>query len=313
MFKKLTRTKQRVAIAVVGRSGSGKTVGALRLARGLAGGDFSDVFYIQLDPKDAGVYIDDDRFPEFSELREVNAVPISPPYHPDRLSAAVEEAYRSGARVVVIDSLTEVYNGPGGLADLHQSAGGTFRDWNAASVNPPWQRLIDLITLRMPAHIVATMKAKTRYEVSAGENGKTRIESLGVGPIIRPDTEYRFSLLLQLDGDTHRAEALASHGRMIATETPVFELSAELGEGIREWADTGGESWVRVYGDGEAVDVLRVEERVVFDIMVERNGTAPRSRLEARAFFGRNRADCAARIESAILEESGFSGEEGSE
>ena len=237
-FKKAKRIKQRIRMAVGGPSGSGKTLGALRIAFGLCG-DWSKVFVVDTENDSALSYANDPA----TSVGEFMHDSLRKPYTPSRYVEKIKEAVEAGAEVVVVDSLSHEWDGPGGVKETHDNLpGNAFTNWG--KVNPIHAELIDYLVNQCPVHVIATLRAKTKYalneEDTEGGGKKTKVERLGVEPIMRPGTEYEFLLYVELDRLTHRADVVTKRGSMVPDMRPV-ELTVDLGRQLAQWANSGEE------------------------------------------------------------------------
>jgi hypothetical protein len=111
-IKKATRQGVKPLVGMYGKSGSGKTMSALLLARGIVG------------PKGRIVLVDSEagRGSLFADIIPggYDTIAIEPPFSPDRYYEALDVA-EAGADAVVIDSLTHEHNGEGGVLDMQEA------------------------------------------------------------------------------------------------------------------------------------------------------------------------------------------------
>ncbi|HJS29832.1 MAG TPA: AAA family ATPase [Anaerolineales bacterium] len=237
IFQPAKRLALRLTIAIAGPTGSGKTLGALRLAKGLADGDWSRVFVVNSEPvANATSYAGDRTW----EIGRFMFLQLDPPHSPQRFGKAIRAAAEAGATAIIVDSLTLAYAGRGGLLEQHDKlAGNSYTNWG--KVNPLWHGLFDYITYECPAHVICTLRSKMKHEleeyIDSDGTKKTRVNRLGVEPIIRPGAEYDFQLVLDLDRSTHLAQVVTMRGSMLSDRQ--VELTEELGAGLALWADSG--------------------------------------------------------------------------
>lgn len=193
MFKKATKTQAKLRMAVHGPSGAGKTYSALRIGSALG----KRIALIDTERGSASKYSDKFAF-DVCELHD--------DYNPQRLFEALRGAGDAGFDVVIVDSLTHFWNGPGGFLELvdeevkKQKARGHKPDSFAAwkSVDALYRRLIQAI-LATPFHFIGTLRAKTEYEKVEGSNGKTQVKKVGMAPEMRGGFEYEFDVEGMLD------------------------------------------------------------------------------------------------------------------
>jgi hypothetical protein len=110
-----------------------------------------------------------------------------------------------------------------------------FTVW--ADITPLHNELLDTI-LAAPIHIIATLRARTAYEIEKDERtGKNAITRLGLQPVQRDGVEYEFDVIGDMTLDNtlmvtkSRMEALS--GRVIARPGP------EVAEEIAAWLTEG--------------------------------------------------------------------------
>lgn len=96
-------------IGVTGYAGSGKTLSALRIAAGVQRVHGGDVWCIDTE----------NRAQEYAEQVKFRRVPMREPYSPDDYMAAVQHIRSKGGRIIVIDSMSDEHDGPGGVLDMH--------------------------------------------------------------------------------------------------------------------------------------------------------------------------------------------------
>ncbi len=104
MFKKATKAQAKARLLFSGASGSGKTTAALTVASQLG----KRIAFIDTEAGSASLYAD--RF-------DFDVLELSPPYAPERFTEAIEAAEQAGYEVIVIDSITHEWSGPGGCQD----------------------------------------------------------------------------------------------------------------------------------------------------------------------------------------------------
>ncbi len=102
-------------IELAGGPSAGKTLSALRLARGIAG------------PKGKIGFLDTEASRGRLYAKQISGgffhADLTPPYTAPRYSQAITEFLQFGADVLVIDSLSHIWSGPGGVLDQADSSG----------------------------------------------------------------------------------------------------------------------------------------------------------------------------------------------
>jgi len=229
-FKEATKKDVKVKAAVVGLSGSGKTMGLLNLSKGLMAGDMTKVAFVQTEAGRAQCYLD--KFHGFKVLE------LQPPFTPTKFIEAIESAEAAGFRVLCIDSLSDEWAGLGGTLDLHAAASevtrNSFTAWK--KITPQHEALFNKI-LSSNLHILCALKQKADYVMEeVQKNGKTvtQPKKVGLAPIAREGTEYRFMLQLEIDIETHKAVSTKDNMNLFDGK-PAFLITEDTGKTIRDW------------------------------------------------------------------------------
>jgi hypothetical protein len=188
-FQKATKKRSKLRLAFDGPAGSGKTMSALLVAKGLARG--GKIAVIDTERGSASLYSDEVAF----DVVELDS------FSPDTYVEAIKSAEDLGYEVIIVDSLSHAWEGKGGALDVKDKASRRpgLNDWTAwREVTPMHNRLVDAM-LQSKAHIIATMRTKMEHVQEKDEKGKTVIRKVGMAPIQRPGLEYEFSVVGDLD------------------------------------------------------------------------------------------------------------------
>ena len=228
MFRKAEKKKAKLRLAITGTAGSGKTYGALLIAKGLGG----RIAMIDTENGSGDLYAD---------LFDYDICNISAPYDVQKYIQAIHDAENAGYDIIIIDSLSHAWAGEGGLLDVQskiaesQRGGNSYTAWR--KVTPMQNQLIETI-LSSKCHIIATMRSKTDYIMSENERGRTEIKKVGLAPVQREGVEYEFSVVFDLSVN-HTASV--SKDRTSLFDGKVFALSEEIGFQLLKWLDKGVE------------------------------------------------------------------------
>lgn len=225
-IEKASRKKVKIKMALSGKAGSGKTKGALKIARGIAG-DWNEVLVICSENKSAALY---------SHLGPYDIIYLDPPYSPERFIQAIKlrEAHH---KVLIIDSSSAEWEGTGGILEIHGNMeGNSFTNWK--SLTPRHRKFLDTI-LQVDAHVILTLREKTEYVLEANERGKQTPKKVGTTEIQRAGFEYEMTLVLKLNGE-HYAKADKDRTELFSNRDP-FELTEEVGKEIAAWCSLGVE------------------------------------------------------------------------
>lgn len=226
MFKKAERKQAKLRLALSGTSGSGKTYGALLIAKGIGG----KIAVLDTERGSASLY---------SDLVDFDTVTMQPPYNPERFIEIIHEAEKEGYNVLIIDSITHEWNGQGGILEIADTVGrtrfkgNTFAAW--AEATPRHQKFIDTI-LASSCHIIVTMRNKAVYVETEKSNGKKGIEKQGSAPQQRDGLEYEFTTVLDLNVDGNLASASKDRTRLFKDP---FVITEKTGEVLLNWLNSG--------------------------------------------------------------------------
>lgn len=227
LFQQARKSQAKLRLGLVGPAGSGKTMTALRIANGIAGG--KKIAVIDTEHGSASLYAG-----ASIDFDVCNLESFEVEKYIDALKAAEEAGYH----VVIIDSLSHAWSGKGGILEFVDSAGkrnagGNFSAWRDAT--PRHNRLVEAI-LASKCHIIVTLRSKTEYVVE-NVGGRTTVRKVGLQPIQREGMEYEFTVC----GDVS-----ADHDLMITKTRATFlkdavirEAGEELGKQLAKWLEDG--------------------------------------------------------------------------
>ncbi len=224
-FTKATRKKSKLRLAVGGPSGSGKTTAALRIAKGLGG----RTAVIDTERGSASLYSTDFEF---------DVLDLDPPYEPERFIEAIRAAEAAGYDNVIIDSGTHVWDGAGGLLEANEKLavakykGNTWSAWS--DTTPRYRAFIDAM-LQSRMHVIMTMRSKT--ETQQGNDKK--VVKVGMKLEMRSGIEYEFTVVFELEHESHMAVPSKDRTRMFRQP---LEISEATGKQLLAWLDDGVET-----------------------------------------------------------------------
>jgi len=172
-FKPAIRENVGLIIGLAGGTGSGKTYSAMRLASGIAG----DKPFVVLDTE-AG------RAKHYADQFNFHHGDLHPPFRPETYIEAIMAADKAGYPVIVVDSMSHVWSGDGGVLDwqeeeLQRMSGG---DWQKAErvkmaswIKPKvsHKKMVQRL-LQVRAHLILCFRAEEKVEM-VKKDGKTVI------------------------------------------------------------------------------------------------------------------------------------------
>lgn len=216
------REQAKIKIGLQGPSGSGKSLSALLLSKGLTN-DWSKVVVIDTENKSSSLY---------SHLGDFNILDLKPPYSPERYIEAINLCVRHDMKVIIIDSISMEWEY---ILDAHsQLTGNSYTNW--ARFTPRHLKFIQAI-LHADTHIICTLRSKQDYVLTENDKGKMAPEKVGMKAIQRDGTDYELTLMFELD-IKHNAVATKDRTGLFAGKHP-FQITEDTGREILNWCQTG--------------------------------------------------------------------------
>ncbi len=271
-FTPAVRDRVGILIGLVSASGGGKTLSALKLARGLAGDD-SKIAFIDTEAGRGKHYApapgekpSEDRFAfAHGDLR--------PPFTPEAYMDAIFAADKEGFEVIVLDSFSHCWDGEGGLQDMHTDAvevaverARKYPDFDEYKVRErasmgAWKepkmrhrRLVSRL-LQCRAHLIICMRADEKIKMEQieeeGRNGQkykktiiTQPKDLPIEerwvPIVEKRFPYELTISLLLTpvkpGVPIPLKLQSQHRPCVPLDK---QLSEDTGRQLAEWARGG--------------------------------------------------------------------------
>jgi hypothetical protein len=231
MFKKAERKQSKLRLAICGCSGSGKSYSALQIAKGLCSNDSNSGKIAVIDTESGSSEL-------YSHIANFDVAILTPPFTPQRYIDLINTAEKAGYSTLIIDSLSHAWQGAGGILEMHDKATtgrtNSFAAWGV--VTPLHNSLVEAI-LSSPLHIIATMRTKTAYEV-VSENGRTKVNKLGLAPVQRENMEYEFTVVFDLLADSHTANVSKDRTGLFSNQQQ-FQPSENTGKKLLQWLESG--------------------------------------------------------------------------
>jgi hypothetical protein len=233
-FQEAEREKLYAKIAMIGASGSGKTVSALKLAYGLTG-DWGSIYVADTENKRALAYVGTSH--TGLDIGKFKHAPMYAPFKTEYFEEAIDTVVKLGGKCLIIDSFSHEWEGLGGVTHAAEEAGGEFWHWKGPKI--AHRRLVDKIQ-QSPIHIIVTIRTKQEYAVipGGGKNGKNAIEKLGMKPVQSNDLDYEFLIAFHVNEDN---EVVAKKDNTGLFKGEEFRIEALHGEKLKEWLIEGKE------------------------------------------------------------------------
>ncbi|AOA58297.1 ATP-binding protein [Acinetobacter larvae] len=225
-FKKAERKNAKLRLALSGPTGSGKTMGALLIAKGIGG----KIAVVDTENSSAELYAD---------VVEFDTANIQPPYSPEKFISAIQAAEHAGYSTVILDSITHEWSGVGGCLEIVDALGkGKFKGntWGAWSeVTPRHRKFIDAM-LHSSINIIVTMRSKMDTVQTNDTNGKKKVEKLGLKSEQRDGIEYEFTTVLDITHGDYYANATKDRtGLFVQPE----QITEQTGIRLKQWLESG--------------------------------------------------------------------------
>jgi hypothetical protein len=275
MFAPAKRENVSLLIALAGASGSGKTMSALRLAKGIGG----TVAFIDTEERRGLHYAD-----QFDFLH----TDMRPPFRPERFIEGIKAAEAAGANVVVIDSFSMEYDGEGGIMDWAEdlARSGTKSPGNWREPKLAHKKLMNAL-LQCRASIIFCLRADEKIEI-VREGGKTAVRPLGWIPICEKRFIYEMTASFTLTPDRpgiphfdlpHKLQQ--QHRGMFTDKEPISEAS---GQRLAAWAK-GEVAWARGDAPQRSVDPGPLSPEQIENIRTMAREASQRGRDVFDSFF----------------------------
>lgn len=245
-FRPAKRDYVPLLIGLAGGTGSGKTLSAMLLAKGLAG-----------DKPFAFIDTEAGRAKHYADMFTFDHAELAPPFRPERYAEAITAADAAGYPVIVVDSASHEHAGDGGLLDWHEEelqrlAGDDYRRRDAmtfaAWIKPKTshKRFVSQL-LQLRAHLILCFRAEEKIEI-VREGGKTKVipkRSLtgldGWVPVSEKTLPYELTISLLLTAEAPGVpkpiKLQEQHRAFLPLDKPITE---EAGVALAAWA--GGAS-----------------------------------------------------------------------
>jgi hypothetical protein len=219
-LQKAERKQAVIKFALQGPSGSGKTYSSLLLGYGLVG-NWNQIAVIDTENNSSHLY---------SNLGSYNVLSLSEPFSPERYIEALEFCEKAGMSAIIIDSISQEWEGAGGIIETHSNmAGNSFTNWNR--MTPRHNAFVQKI-LQSTCHVIATIRSKQDY-VLTDKNGKMVPEKVGLKGVTRDGMDYEFTLVFDLD-IKHLATTSKDRTNLFTNPLP-FTITEQTGSKIRIW------------------------------------------------------------------------------
>jgi len=253
-FEPMDKTQSKLSVAIYAPSGAGKTVGALKLAKGI-----QEQLYPDEKLEDIGLFVDTERRSSTKVvgrniggevLEPLELYAFEPPFDIYKLADLVEYAVTvKHKKIIVIDSYTAFWSGIDGIldrvAELDVELGAAkklYGAWSEKEIVKKKNVLKNLMT-NASCHMIICFRAKTEYVLETNAHGRTTPRAVGLKEDMQQDVRYEFDAVISIDKETHEAEIVKDRiGFYEIRETsdnPTSPLTIEDGKCLAKLASEG--------------------------------------------------------------------------
>lgn len=229
-FKRATKKATYIKICVTGASGAGKTMSAVRLAKGLvdeAPNESGKIAVIDTENNSASLYSDRYAF---------DALDLQPPFESEKFVNAVLEAEKAGYECVILDSGSHLWEGvldyKDKLDNTNRGASNSFTNWRTAGEK--FKKAVDTI-LQARIHVIVCLRSKQEYVIEQNDRGKSAPRRVGMAPVFRDGAEYEFTVILDISNTNSAVSTKDRTGLFPADRIIHPHITEDIGKEIRNW------------------------------------------------------------------------------
>ena len=227
----VVRGESKVLLAFSGTSGTGKTLSALYVARGMVS-KASEIGFLDTE-NGRGSFYSDKLDGQFLYAN------LNPPFSPDRYGKAIKEFQEAGVKVLVIDSVSHEWEGIGGCEDIANSpkADGSERkiaDWKRSKNEHRTKFMNALMYADM--HIICCVRAREKTDFK----DINKPVSLGIQPVCEKNFlfEMMASVMFSNEGKNQTWIKVPDYLKEAFGNGNAY-LGQETGRKIIEWVRLG--------------------------------------------------------------------------
>lgn len=239
MFSPATREKSLLRMAIMGPSGTGKSYSAMKIMSYLVDGQFAVIDTERDSARKYAPLPGESAEPEKGTFDFLHAGITN--YAPENYIKLIKAAAEARIPGIVIDSLSHAWAGKGGILDLKDQldkvSKNSYTNWR--EMTPKHNELIESI-LDYPGHVIVTIRTKMEYAQTKDDNGRNKVEKLGMGGIQRDDVEYEFDVVMMMT-QANAAEVTKTRYSVLAGQL-IPKPGQELAETLKYWLGQGGEA-----------------------------------------------------------------------
>ena len=228
VIRKAERIKRKARVGLLGPTGSGKTMAALLIAKGIGG----STCLIDTENHSGDLYAGHPLLGDWS----YDVLTLEKPFSVERYMGAITAAEEAHYANIIIDSASHAWAGPGGIlefVDKKTEQQNKFVGWRDAT--PKHNEFVQRLT-SSPANIIVTMRVKMDYVLEENDKGKKVPKKVGLQPIQRDGLEYEFDVVFDI---TQAHLASSTKDRTSLFDGEMEKITSQTGERLRAWLETG--------------------------------------------------------------------------
>lgn len=227
-LRKASRKAVKIKIGIGGPAGSGKTYSALKMAYGLCG-DWEKICVVDAENGSAELY---------SDLGPYWVIPLNTDFSPQNYINAINACVKNGIEVIILDGITPEWEYLLELQNKFTEADPRKNSYTSWAKITPLHNDFKNAILQAPVHVISTVRKKQEH-VMVNENGRTRVEKLGLADITRDGWDYEVTVNFNLD-TSHLAVASKDRTNLFIGEDILpFTITEETGKQIKDWCESG--------------------------------------------------------------------------
>jgi hypothetical protein len=228
-IRKAERKKAKLRLGLAGASDSGKTWSALEIAHGIGG----KIAMIDTEAGRGELYAGSHSAHEPEISFQYDVIRLDAPFSPERYIEAMRAFEKAGYDILIIDSLSHAWEGPGGVLTIVGSDGWFSRSGQKGSSE---QNALTHAIITSKMHIIANMRAKTEWAMEKDSRGKNCPIKVGLAPVQRGGIEYEFTAFMNM---SHDRQAFVSKDTSKIYSQKTVQPSPDMGRRLMEWLNTG--------------------------------------------------------------------------
>jgi len=220
-----------IVLGFAGKSGDGKTLTSLYVARGMVD-KASEIGFLDTENKRGSLYANalDGKF---------LIGDLYPPFTPERYAEAIKQFQDIGVKVLIIDSVTHEWEGEGGcddIANLALEQGKKTANWIGAKKR---HKKFTNVLLQSNINIICNIRARDKVKVEIA-NGKQEFVPQGIQPVCEKNFMFEMTAsVMMTDNGKGQIHTKVPNYLQDAFGSGKDYIGYETGRKIRKWIEEG--------------------------------------------------------------------------